>query len=247
MVREQRRVGAVQLERGQQAGVQLGAPVRGDPVLDGHPHELVAEPYGRAVGHQDPGLQALVHVLSGPGARAVQRRGEQAQADPAADDGGGLERPAAARRGPGHPRADRVPDGGRDRRPAGLQDLADVERVAAGHPVQLGGVHLARPGQRGDRRHRQRRQPHPPRRALGGQVAEHDPERVVHGQLVVTVGDQQQRRDPAEPPAEQAEQVNGGLVGPVHVLDHHDRERLWRGQLGQERGEQLIPRRAPAA
>jgi hypothetical protein len=76
--------------------------------------------------------------------------------------------------------------------------------------VQLGGVDVARPDQFADGVHGQRRQLHPPGRALGGQIAEDQPERVVGGDFVVAVAGQQQRRHPAQPPPEEAEQVAPG-------------------------------------
>ena len=184
---------------------------------------------------------------AGSAAWLVQRRGQQLAVHPAADDRGRLDQAAGAGGGPGEAGADRVADGGRDGRPAGFEDLADVERVAAGDPVQLGRVGAVRPGQRGDGADRQRRHPHPAGGPLGGQVAEHHPERVVRGDLLVPVGGQDQGRYPGQAAAEVAEQVGGGLVGPVQVLDDHDGQRARCSQLGQERGEQLIPGGALAA
>ena len=83
--------------------------------------------------------------------------------------------------------------GGTDGQP-GSSTSIDVERVAAGDPVQLGGVHLARARQRPDRAGGQRRQLHPPGAALRGQVAEDQPERVIVGDLVVPVGGHHQGR-----------------------------------------------------
>jgi hypothetical protein len=39
------------------------------------------------------------------------------------------------------------------------------------------------------------------------------------GQALVPVGDQKQHRDVPDAPAEETQQVDGGLVGPVDVLD----------------------------
>jgi hypothetical protein len=115
--------------------------------------------------------------------------------------------------------------------------------------VQLGGVHVARARQRPDRAGGQRRQLHPPGAALRGQVAEDQPERVIVGDLVVPVGGHDQGRAAAEPPAEVAQKVDGGFVGPVHVLHHRDRGGAGRpgADLGQERGKQPVPWRAGLA
>ena len=63
VVGEQRGVGAAAvLQRGQQPFVQLGGAVRRDAGLDRHPDQLVPEPQPGAVGHEDPGAQALVEA-----------------------------------------------------------------------------------------------------------------------------------------------------------------------------------------
>jgi len=40
--------------------------------------------------------------------------------------------------------------------------------------------------------------------------------------VLVPVGDDQERRDILEAAAEEPQQVHGGLVGPVHILDDDD-------------------------
>ena len=45
-------------------------------------------------------------------------------------------------------------------------------------------------------------------------------------------------------PAEEPQQVDGRLVGPVNVLDHHHVQRAWLADLAQQRPEQLVPGRA---
>ena len=63
---------------------------------------------------------------------------------------------------------------------------------------------------------------------------------MVGRQLVVPVGDQQQRPGPLHPPPQEDEQVEGGLVGPVGVLDHHHLGALAPVELVQEGVEQLL-------
>ena len=58
-----------------------------------------------------------------------------------------------------------------------------------------------------------------------GEPAQDPAQRMVVAQLVVPVGQQQHARPDA--PGEVADHVQGGVVGPVHVLDHH------RGRAGQ--------------
>jgi len=59
---------------------------------------------------------------------------------------------------------------------------------------------------------------------------------VVGADLLVPVGDDQHRRGPLQPPPQEHQQVQGGLVGPVGVLDHHHLPRRL-GKLVLERGE----------
>jgi hypothetical protein len=67
---------------------------------------------------------------------------------------------------------------------------------------------------------------------------------MVGRQLVVAVGDQQQRPGPLHPPAQEHQQVQGRLVRPVGVLHHHHHHRGPASlvQLVQERGEHGLPR-----
>ena len=82
-----------------------------------------------------------------------------------------------------------------------------------------------------------------PRTALDGQIAESDAQRMSVGQLIVAVAHDQEHRDLADPSREKAQQIEGGLVGPMHVLDDDDRQRSRLAQLGQERVEELLPGR----
>jgi hypothetical protein len=70
---------------------------------------------------------------------------------------------------------------------------------------------------------------------------------MIVAQLVVPVRDQQERRHAAQPPPEEAQQVDSGFVGPVHVLDDRHGQGSRRVDLGLEGREQLIPRSPLAA
>jgi len=71
-------------------------------------------------------------------------------------------------------------------------------------------------------------------------VARRDAERVRGGQALVPVGGQEQDREVADPPAEEAQQVDGGLVGPVDILHDQHVQLARRTDLPQQRGEQLF-------
>ena len=63
------------------------------------------------------------------------------------------------------------------------------------------------------------------------------------GQSVIPVGRQQQHRLIPEPPAKEPQQVDRGLISPVHIL-HDQHVQLARlADLPQQRPEQALPRR----
>ncbi|CAA9565886.1 MAG: hypothetical protein AVDCRST_MAG49-3046 [uncultured Thermomicrobiales bacterium] len=219
--------------------VQRGGPHRRDGVEDHRPREFVPEHERRAVGAQQPGRQALVDRVD---ARSKHRR-QQPGLGGRADRRGGLQRRAANGRQPRSAGQHGVPDGRREARRSGREDLGHVERVAAGEPIESRRVDRAAGGEGAHGRLGQRRQRQPAAGRRGGEVAQDDPERVLGPDLVVAVGDDQQRADPAQPPAEEAEQVERGLVGPVGVLDHRQRRGQPGAELGQGRPEDPVARR----
>src|SRR6476646_4269821 len=64
-------------------------------------------------------------------------------------------------------------------------------------------------------------------------------ERVIAGQLVVAVGEQQDDWQLPDPAYQKAQRVDGGLVGPVDILD--DQRARWRMvQLGEQGSHDLV-------
>jgi hypothetical protein len=59
-------------------------------------------------------------------------------------------------------------------------------------------------------------------------------------------GDQQRGRG-LEPPAKKAQQVDRGLVGPVHVLDDDEVQHPRLAHLPQQRAEELVAARSRSA
>jgi hypothetical protein len=70
---------------------------------------------------------------------------------------------------------------------------------------------------------------------------------MIVAQLIVPVGGQQQHAHPAQPPPEEAQQVDRGLIGPVDILDHHHGQGAGCVDPGQEGREQPVPVRPLAA
>jgi hypothetical protein len=92
-----------------------------------------------------------------------------------------------------------------------------------------------------DRIERQRRNGAPRYSGLGGQVTEPGPERVLRADFIIAVGGYDEGRRAADPAAEKSQQIQGRVVGPMNILEHHH-GRQWRpGQGGQGRVEQSAP------
>ena len=232
------RASAVRGERRQRRAVERQAPVRRQRVLDRDARDLVAEADGVALRAQHPRGQAFVEVVE----LALGERVEQPQLGARRRDGDGVQqhpRPVAQARGAGQ---HRVADGLGQLGVGAGQHLGDEERVAGGRPVQRFVIDRRRPGERGHRLGRQRRQRHALRRAAG-QLAEDDPQRVGSIELVVAIGRQHQRRQRLDAASEQAHDVERGLVGPVEVLEHDDARRP-AAQLARQRRDELARRRA---
>jgi hypothetical protein len=68
-------------------------------------------------------------------------------------------------------------------------------------------------------------------------------QRVPGPDLVVAVGHHHHRRGGGHPAADEDEQVQGGLVGPVGVLDHRHHRPATGVEQVQERAEQAVPGR----
>ena len=103
----------------------------------------------------------------------------------------------------------------------GLPAVARCSRCAStGEPAASSAT-----ASRGERIQRQ-----PPHRAAA-EAAEHALQRVLATDLVGPVGQQQQRGQVVDAPADVAQQVERGAVGPVHVLDGQDGRPVRVGQL----------------
>ena len=79
----------------------------------------------------------------------------------------------------------------------------------------------------------------PCRPAAGRHLAEQNPEGVSPVELVITVGRNQKHGQRIDAAGDDPEDVEGRLVGPVHVLEHDD-ARPTLVQLGHERSGELV-------
>ncbi len=187
-----------------------------EAALDRAPRQLVAEPeaVGAILDHAGQlGRGQRAHGL------AQQHRGQLGR-DVRGHHRKALERLAAVRVEVAQPREHRVLDARRDLPGRGGERLGDEERVAARQRVEGRGV---APGAARQRLHgvaRERRQLDAVHRAAG-ERAEQPVQGVARIELVA--GRQHEHRaDRLDAARRVAEHVEGGVVGPVDVLDHED-------------------------
>jgi hypothetical protein len=140
------------------------------------------------------------------------------------------------------PSQHRVDDRGGDAAAvSGGEHLGDEERVAGGQGEYLAGVDPAGRAQPPDRVRRQAPQWQPAGPARGGRLPEELLEGVLAGQLVVAVGQDQDGRQLGDPACQVAQHVQGGLVGPVDVLDDQNGRVPGPVELGPQRGQHRVP------
>jgi hypothetical protein len=228
-------------ECGQCSAVQGQAAERLERLLDREPRELVAKLDCACALDQHPGREALLQCGHLPARQGL----EQPELDPGRGDRDRVQQHTSVVGQAGGSRKHRVPDRRRDGGVAGGEHFGDVEGVAAGQPVQVGRVHIGCVGELGDRLRREWRDRQPPHVRLRAELAEDDPERMHAIELVVAVGGDQEQRRLSELAPEQANHVEGGLVGPVDVLDDRDRRRTLPchpEQRGRNLGRPLLDR-----
>ena len=232
------RAGAERAQGGEDAGVVRAAADGGDTVERRLPGDLVAEA-------QVAGRRGLQDALRGEVCDQVACRARRELVDQGGGHGGGDDADQfqqVARGGiePGLARGDGLAHGGRRggavtrmRR----DDFADLEGVAGGGLEQplageaLRARHLAH-GFRGQRGQCD----------LGAagvrQVGDRLAEGMVLAGLVAPEGDHQQHGQQRDPPAEEAEQVERGMVGPVQVFPDQQEGALPVAERVQQGGEE---------
>jgi hypothetical protein len=223
---------------GQGTAVQLRPATGRQRPLHGQAGQLVpeADPAGLPLEH--PGGHALVHI----GGCGTGRLDQQPSLHLRGHHRGRVQDLPGRWGQPGRPSQHRIRHGGRDRLIPGGEDLGDKERVPPGPLVQRARVQPVRAGQHRHRLAGQGRQPQPAHQGRAGQVAGEQLHRVQRADLVVPVGDHQQDGGRTEPAGKEPEQVQGGLVGPVDVLDHQHGRHPALPQPFEQGTEQHLPR-----
>ncbi len=174
------------------------------------------EAHGAAVHDQHAAVQALV----GRGRRLLRHGGEKVQVGPPAEDGRRARDLLRGGRQPGHAGEHGVAHRGRHVLGGGREHLGDVERVPAGAlEYRLGVQRRARRVQQPPHAgHAERGNVHPDHAGQAGQVSHHHGQRVIAAHLLRAERGQDHQPGPGQPAAEEAHDVQGRLVGPVHVL-----------------------------
>ena len=198
VVREPGQIGSASRwvdERGERPAMQIDPSVERDRFLDGETPELVPERDGRRLGHEHARHQALLERLN----RFCGERLQQPELGPRRHGCHRLKqppRPSTEARGTGE---DRVPHRVRNLIGARGERLDDEERIAGGLAIQLARIDAVRLGQLRDRRRRERSELQPSNRPARCQLAQHDPQRVRPGELVVAITHHDQGRNGLDP------------------------------------------------
>ncbi len=179
--------------------------------------------------------KALLNSSHGLGIHGL----EDADVDAGRNDGDRLDQPLRDRPKARNPGEDSVLDCCRKRVPACREDFGDEEGIAARVAVELGGVEVVWRCEIRDRGCRQRAEGEARDRRAGRDVADEHPQRVGTVQLVVPVGTDRQYRRRFHLAGEQPDDVQGGVVSPVEILQNHDARRAC-PQLVEERRSDLM-------
>ena len=226
-------------ERRERIAVQRRPAVRRQRLLDRHAGELVAE--GDALG--GPGQHARAEAFVEAGELLPRQRLEQPELGLWLGHGHRAEQRPRRRAEARRAGEDGIADGRWDLSIATLQHLREEERVARRPAVELVGVD---PVWLGELRHRLGRQPRdlaaidPPRR---GQLPQDDPQPRAEVEVVVAIRGDDQGGRRLDLPREQPQDVEGGLVGPVQVLEHQH-GRCSARELAQQCRRHLVRSRA---
>ena len=77
---------------------------------------------------------------------------------------------------------------------------------------------------------------------LARQFPEYSAQEMRGCEFVIAMGRDEQATGALYSTAKKAYEVEGGLVGPMQILQNHDAERIGRGQSLEQPGEKLLPR-----
>ena len=204
-------------QRGQGATMERDRAVRRQNSLDRTAGNLVPEGDGVSARPKHARVDAALELAQLVGGQRL----EQPQLGPLGNDGHRVQQGACpigkARSARQHGVANAVGHRG----VAGGEHLRDVERVAGRALVQGDRIDSVRSGEAGDGFGRQRREPQPG--DVGpGQLAEHDPQRMRSLELVVAIRGDHERREGIASTAQQPDDVERRVVGPMQILEDDD-------------------------
>jgi hypothetical protein len=231
VVHEQREIGVVAVAQCRSGGpVELDTADQRQAALDRAAGQLVPEGDGAVDDGDDPAPLRL-----GERVQPAEERGGELEVGVGGHHGELFERPLRGGVELVQPRQHGVHHGGGHVRVRRREHLGDEERVAA--RARQHGLDGVAP-ERGDPRGREAGE-RDPGRGRPGEVAEQRLQGMPRRDVVRTAGEHDERVHAVQPPRELAQRVEGGVVGPVHVLDQQERRPLAR-EAGQQRLQQVV-------
>ena len=204
---------------GQGATVKRPLSVRRNRFLDRQPRQLMSKRDACVHGGDDPRRHALGEMLDLLARKLI----EKPELTSARDHRDRIEQGPRRVRQPCGPCEHRIPDRRGDRLTIGCQHLGDEERVPARTRVKLLGIDVVRRRQLGHGCLGEWVDGDP----SGGadDLAQHHAQPVRSVEFIVAIAGEHQRGSRRDPGADQRQDVDRGLVGPVQILQHQHRRR----------------------
>ena len=237
VMHELRRICVVLFQCLQHAPVHFAAPLRGHRAIDGEAREFMSETHSIAVRRQQAARDALIDCRP----VRTEHRSDEPAFGFSRRDGHQFGQIPRRRRAAHQSSKNCVAHGLRNPLPGTREGFGHEEWISAGDLVQQRGIPAAVLGHLADGHGRKRREPHaddmPPRK-----FTQRESKRMNGRQLLIAVGCDEQCASALNAPADEAEKVERRFVGPVHILEHHDRRGLRRHELCEQGAEEPIAR-----
>ena len=212
-----------------------GIEVRKDRLAD----QLMAE--RDAVAHRLE--QADGHAVAQPLRDVGEDPFQHGVLQPAADHGRGLEDSPAGRAQSRRPRQHGVAHGPGHAGPEIRKNLADEERIAGSPPMQGHGIERPVGDQDAHGVDRQAPKLDADGRSRHSEVAEKQAQGMLGADLVAAIAEDEKSSRLVDAAAEELDQIEGGVIGPVDVLEKEERGPLGVAQLVEHRKKERYARR----
>jgi hypothetical protein len=152
----------------------------------------------------------------------AQQLDQEPRFDPEADHRRAFEGSTSGGREAGRPGEYGIADAVRNFLVGDGEDLGEEERVPAGAATQLQRIQHGYRGQASDSVLGERGEGDPTNDVAGREITENALERVLGADLVIAVRRDEENAAFPDPAAEELQEVQRRVVGPMHVLEHED-------------------------